>query len=116
MEEDADMVQSIGGPCPAARSNHTQADHSRERVTLTRHTPPLPGGDHPHLCEAFPHGRLSTYGGGKVGGAEITGVQVVIILPDARRASLGVAKITPIEKSGRGREKTVIARGEGGRG
>ena len=43
MEEDAGMVQSIGGLSPAARSNHFQADHSRERVTLTRHTPPSLG-------------------------------------------------------------------------
>ena len=51
-----------------------------------------------------------------MGGAEITGVQVGIPLLDERRASLGVAKITPIERSGSRREKTVIARGEGGRG
>ena len=74
MEENAGMVQSSSEPFPAARSNHTQADHIIARGNLPRHTPFNPGIEHPHVCEDFPHRRLRTHRGvGQVGGAEITG-------------------------------------------
>ena len=53
MEEDMGVVQSGGGPRPAARSNHNRADHVGARETLLRHIPN--GIEYPQIRTALPN-------------------------------------------------------------
>ena len=76
--------------------------------------PPGGGGEHPHVCDAFPHKLLCTYEVvGQVGGAETIGEQVRRPLLDARQAYLGVTAGTLGRRRDSRRGVTDRARREG---
>ena len=115
MEDDEGMVQSGGEPSTAAYLNHTKEDHGGACGALPAPYPP--GGEYPHVCEAYPHRRLYTYGeGGKLGVAYTTGTQVRRPLPDACLISPEVAEGVSSIRSGDRRRGDARARGEVERG